>query len=111
MGVLDCLRPLEDIMSKNNIYMALRQHIGAPEPCDGNMIGMKVCLECLLNPVTFHWHYLILCMFDVQDLLQKEDETITGCSAKTSLILSEDLLKRRQHILEQFNKALENGTQ
>ena len=65
----------------------------------------------LLNPVTFHWNFLILCMFNVQDLLQKEDETITGCSAKTSLILSEDLLKRRQHILEQFNKALENGKQ
>ena len=42
LAVLDRLQPLEDIMSKNDAYVALRQHVGAPAPSSEESMQLKV---------------------------------------------------------------------
>lgn len=41
-AVVSGLRPLEDVMKRNSIYLVLRDSVGFPEPPQAAMMGLKV---------------------------------------------------------------------
>jgi hypothetical protein len=42
MGVLEGLRPLEDVMERTGIYVVLRDFMGYPELSQASMMRLKV---------------------------------------------------------------------
>jgi len=52
LDILDQLQPLEEVMSKNAAYVALRQHVGAPDPGTEESVQLKVMQEGILCLMT-----------------------------------------------------------
>ena len=40
--IINQMKPLDDVMRKNNIYLALREPLGSPDPPRTEILQMKV---------------------------------------------------------------------
>lgn len=49
MSVLSYLKPLEDMMQKNSVYLVLREAVGCPEPPMADILRLQVSEDGINN--------------------------------------------------------------
>lgn len=104
-----CLKPLEDVMERNNIYLLLRDTLGCPEPPQANLLHLKVADETLQCEST-----LIPCMFValfvvvvVKHLLvSRDEELVVKHFPGWGIFLSGDDFERRIEAVQVWNDSL-----